>query len=422
MSNEFIMNEFLKNAKQASIEAAKLTTIKKNKLLNAMADSLIANTREIINENLKDLESAEINKLSGAMIDRLLLNENRIINMANAIREIVELPDPVGNIEGIRKRPNGIEVGQMRIPLGVILMIYESRPNVTSDAATLCLKSGNAIILRGGKEAINSNLIIAKVLREVLIKEDVNPNIISLVPNTDRTIMNELLVKDEYIDLVIPRGGEGLIKFVKYNSKVPVIMHYKGVCHIYIDKDADMEIAKQLTCEGKLSRPGVCNSLETILIHKDIAKEFLSETGKILLNEGAEIRGCKKSVSLLDEINLADESDYYEEYLDKIITCKIVDDIDEAVNHIEKYNSDHTEVIVTKNINTAKKFQREINSSVVCVNVSSRFSDGGELGLGAEIGISTSKLHAYGPMGIESLTTKKFVVSGEGQLRHEKIY
>ncbi len=424
MTNEdkIILEKLVSEASNSSVEAAQLSTNKKNSVLRKMADMLEANSSKIISANAKDLEAGKTNGLTDAMLDRLKLTEERISGMANAIREIVQLPDPVGEITETKIRPNGLEVSKMRIPLGVIMMIYESRPNVTSDAAALCLKAGNTAILRGGKEAFHSNTAIASVLQQALTEEGINKNIITLIPTTEREAMNELLLMDNHIDLVIPRGGEGLIRFVNENSRIPVIMHYKGVCHIYIDKDADLEMAKQLTCEGKLSRPGVCNALETMLIHKDVAEAFLNDTGKVLVNEGVEIRGCDKSKSILSEVKSATDEDYYEEFLSKVIAAKVVDSFEEARTHIQKYNSDHTEIIVTNNIQTARKFQREINSSVIGVNASSRFSDGGELGLGAEIGISTSKLHAYGPMGIESLTTEKFIITGNGQLRHGKKY
>lgn len=416
------LRDVVEECRKASFQLAKLKTSDKNKALNKMADLLVENKDEIIEANVVDLKEGRDNGLSEALLDRLKLNASRIKTMADALREISSFNDPVGEISNIKRRPSGIEVGEMRIPLGVIMMIYESRPNVTSDAAGLCLKAGNSIVLRGGKEAFNSNTVIAKQLRKGLQEVGINPAAVTLVPTTDREAMTKLLQFDELIDLVIPRGGEGLIRFVKDTSKIPVIMHYKGVCHIYIDKDADLEMAKQLTCEGKLSRPGVCNSLETMLVHRDVAEKFLSDTGKVLLENGAEIRGCEKTKAILPNITAVVEDDYYAEFLSKIIACKVVNSYDEARDHIQKYNSDHTDVIVTNNLKTARLFQQEINSSVVCVNASSRFSDGGELGLGAEIGISTSKLHAYGPMGIESLTTKKFIVTGDGNLRHGKIY
>ena len=424
MTNEDKINleELVKRASNSSIEAAQLSTNQKNNVLNKMADMLESNRGEILSANSKDLEAGKMNGLVDSMLDRLKLTEERIAGMADAVREIAQLPDPVGEITETKKRPNGIEVSKMRIPLGVIMMIYEARPNVTSDAAALCLKAGNTAILRGGKEAFHSNTAIANVLQKALVEEGINPNIITLIPTTDREAMNALLLMDNYINLVIPRGGEGLIRFVNETSRIPVIMHYKGICHIYIDKDADLEMAKQLTCEGKLSRPGVCNALETMLIHKDVADAFFNDTGRVLLSEDVEIRGCDKSREILPEIKIATDEDYYEEFLSKIIASKVVDSFEEACSHIQKYNSDHTEIIVTNNLKTARRFQREINSSVVGVNASARFSDGGQLGLGAEIGISTSKLHAYGPMGIESLTAEKFIITGDGQLRHDKIY
>lgn len=416
------LEALVKEASNSSIEAAQLSTNQKNSVLIKMADMLESESAEILAANLKDLEAGKLNGLSESMLDRLKLDNDRIAGMANAVREIVQLSNPVGEITDTKIRPNGIEVSKMRIPLGVIMMIYEARPNVTSDAAALCLKAGNTAVLRGGKEAFHSNTAIATVLQKALVEEGINPNIITLIPTTDRDAMNALLLMDNYIDLVIPRGGEGLIRFVNEKSRIPVIMHYKGVCHIYIDKDADLEMAKQLTCEGKLSRPGVCNALETMLIHKDVAEAFLNDTGKVLLNEKSEIRGCDKSKQILPEIKSATDEDYYEEFLSKIIASKVVDSFEEATSHIQKYNSDHTEIIVTNNIQTARRFQREINSSVVGVNASARLSDGGQLGLGAEIGISTSKLHAFGPMGIESLTTEKFIITGDGQLRHDERY
>ena len=301
MKNEYKINleELVKEASNSSIEVAQLSTNQKNSLLLKMANMLEANSAEIISANTKDLVDGKANRLSESMLDRLKLTNDRISGMAKAVREVAQLPDPVGEITETKVRPNGIEVSKMRIPLGVIMMIYESRPNVTSDAAALCLKAGNTAILRGGKEAFYSNTAIASVLKRALVEEGVNPNIITLIPTTEREAMNELLLMDNYIDLVIPRGGEGLIRFVNENSRIPVIMHYKGVCHIYIDKDADLEMAKQLTCEGKLSRPGVCNALETMLIHKDVAESFLSDTGNVLLKEDVEIRGCDKSIEIL---------------------------------------------------------------------------------------------------------------------------
>jgi glutamate-5-semialdehyde dehydrogenase len=390
----------------------------KNNLLLSMADHLLLHRDEILKANETDLKAGREKGLSAAMLDRLMLNLGRLEGMADAIREIVELPDPVGKISDMRIRPNGLEVEMMSIPLGVIAIIYEARPNVTSDAAALCIKSGNAVILRGGSEAFNSNLAIIDALHKGLEFRRADPALITFVPTTDRATMLELLKMDKYIDLVIPRGGEGLIRFVAENSRIPVIKHYKGICHLYVDKDADIDIALRLLIDGKTSRPGVCNALETMLVHKEIASRFLPAAGEVLRKKNVEIRGCPETCAILPEALSASPEDYDTEYLALIISSRVVSGYDEAVEHIRKHGSDHTEVIVTNNLNTSRHFVRDVNSSSVMVNASSRFSDGGELGLGAEIGISTSKLHAFGPMGLESLTTRKFVVIGTGQTRN----
>lgn len=416
MNNQLL--EIVKHSFIAAKKLAKLNSAKKDESLLAMADQLIHYKELILNANKTDIENARSKQLPEAMIDRLLLTPERIDSMANAIREVVELPDPVGKFSDQRIRPNGLNVKMMSIPLGVIAIIYEARPNVTSDAASLCIKSGNAVILRGGSEAFNSNIEIVKALRQGIESTNVDPAILSFIPTTDRDAMLELLKLDEYIDLVIPRGGEGLIRFVAENSRIPVIKHYKGVCHLFVDEAADQDTAINILIDGKTSRPGVCNALETMLVHKNIASEFLPKAEAALNSKNVEIRGCLNTIKILPEIKPAVEDDYYAEYLSLIISVKIVDGIDEAVNHIEKYGSNHTEVIVTNDVETANKFIKEVNSSSVMVNASSRFADGGELGLGAEIGISTTKLHAYGPMGLDALTTKKFVVIGEGQTRH----
>ncbi|MBD3290149.1 glutamate-5-semialdehyde dehydrogenase [candidate division KSB1 bacterium] len=410
--------EFARATRQASIELARLSTEWKNRALFKMAEYLLKDEDKIIAENAKDLKQAEKNGLSPAMIDRLVLNHERLEKMAHAVQEIAALPDPVGKVNSVWKRPNGIEVSLVHIPLGVVMMIYESRPNVTSDAAALCLKSGNAVILRGGSEAFHSNQAIGAALHKALQEEKIPSEAISVVPTTDRKIMEELLTQDELIDLIIPRGGEGLIRFVAKNSRIPVIKHYKGVCHMYVDADADEEVAMNLLIDGKLSRPGVCNALETMLVHQDVAETFLPQAGEYLREKGVELRGCERTRKIVPYANDATEEDYEAEFLSLILTVKVVSDLDEAVSHIHRYGSDHTEVIVTNNLANTQRFIKEINSSVVMVNASSRFSDGGELGLGAEIGISTTKLHAYGPMGLEALTTKKFVIMGSGQTRH----
>ena len=414
----FQITELAKACRRASLEVAQLTTAQKNQALSKMAEYLHKHEDHIIAENAKDLEGAAKKGLSEAMIDRLVLNHERLKKMAQAIRDVAKLDDPVGKVNSTWKRPNGIQVSLVHIPLGVVTMIYESRPNVTSDAAALCLKSGNAVILRGGSEAFHSNQAIGTALHKALQEENISPAAISIVPTTDRKIMEELLTLDELIDLVIPRGGEGLIRFVTKNSRIPVIKHYKGVCHLYVEADADPDIAMNLLIDGKLSRPGVCNALETLLVHEKIADVFLPRAGEYLREKGVELRGCEKSREILSYANTATEEDYEAEYLSLILAIKVVSNVDEAVSHIHKYGSDHTDVIVTNNLRNSQRFVKEINSSVVMVNASSRFSDGGELGLGAEIGISTTKLHAYGPMGLEALTTKKFVIMGNGQTRH----
>jgi glutamate-5-semialdehyde dehydrogenase len=417
MENELL--ELVKKSKKASYQLSRLTTAQKNELLSAMAKSLRESEENILKVNAIDIQGGKEKGLSSAMLDRLLLTPERLNGIAKALEEVIDLPDPVGQMSDFRIRPNGLNVAMMRIPLGVIAIIYEARPNVTSDAAGLCLKSGNAVILRGGSEAFNSNIAIVNALQKGLEKCGVDKSAITFVPTTDRSAMVDLLKLDDYIDLVIPRGGEGLIRFVAENSRIPVIKHYKGVCHLYVDKDADFEVALHLLIDGKTSRPGVCNALETILVHKDIADKFLPLVFDAMKTKNVEIRGCKKTKSILPEIVDAKNEDFGREFLDLIIAAKIVENYDEAVAHIEMYGSNHTEVIVTNNLKTSQKFVRDINSSSVMVNASSRFADGGEMGLGAEIGISTTKLHAYGPMGLESLTTKKYVVIGEGQTRHK---
>ena len=417
MENEII--KLAQKSREASRHLASLDTNKKNDLLLSMADELLNHEKEILSANAKDIQFGKEKNLSPAMLDRLLLTPDRIKGMAKAVREVVDLPDPVGKMSDMRIRPNGLQVAMMSIPLGVIAMIYEARPNVTSDAASLCIKSGNAVILRGGSEAFNSNKAIINALQSGIEKQNVDPSIIIFFPTTDRETMLELLKLDQYIDLVIPRGGEGLIRFVAENSRIPVIKHYKGICHLYVDKDADLKTAVRLLIDGKTSRPGVCNALETMLVHKDIANKFLQAAGEALAKKNVEIRGCSETRAILPNAVAATEIDYDTEYLDLIISSKVVNDYEEAVDHIQCHGSDHTEVIVTNNKETSQKFIRDVNSSSVMVNASSRFADGGELGLGAEIGISTSKLHAYGPMGLESLTTKKFVVTGSGQTRHK---
>ena len=404
-------------ARKAARDVASLSTISKNNVLLRMGEALQEQKEYIQAENEKDLAAGREKGLSAAMLDRLALTDEVIESMIVGLREVVALPDPVGEIDEMSKRPNGIMVGRMRIPLGVIGMIYESRPNVTVDAAALCLKAGNAILLRGGSEAIHSNLALAKVLQDALASEKITPAAIQVVPTTDREAVNVLLSQEEYIDLIIPRGGEGLIRFVAENSRIPVLKHYKGVCHVFVDGVADLDMAVNIVINGKCQRPGVCNALETLLVHQDIAAAFLPLVASKLVAAGVELRGCPRTKEILPDIKDAVEEDWPAEFLDLILAVKVVDDLDGAMDHIAKYGSQHTEVIVTKNYANAQRFIKEVDASAVMVNASTRFNDGGQLGLGAEIGISTTKLHAYGPMGLKELTTKKFIVYGDGQVR-----
>src|SRR4030066_2400580 len=411
------VRDMARKAKEASFRLAHISPPTKNKALLMMAEDLERNQEGLIKENRKDLAAGEKAHLSSSLIDRLRLTSSVIRGMAEGLREVARLPDPVGEISRMWKRPNGLLVGRMRIPLGVIGIIYEARPNVTADAAALCLKSGNAVILRGGSEAINSNLAIAKVLQEACKKEGIPETAIQGVAAIERDIMLEMLKLEEYIDLIIPRGGEGLIRFVSENSRIPVIKHYKGVCHIFVDESADLDMAENVCLNAKVQRPGVCNAMETLLVHKNIAKEFLPRMGKKYQDANVELRGCAETRKILSYAKSATEEDWYAEYLDLILSVRVVKDMDGAISHIAKYGSLHTESIITKDYNNSQRFLREVNSSTVLVNASTRFSDGFELGLGAEIGISTTKIHAFGPMGLEELTTTKFIVYGEGQIR-----
>lgn len=407
------------NAKTASRIAAQLNSSEKNTLLNAIADAIEANSASIIAENAKDIVAGRDKGLSQAMLDRLVLDEKGIKDISAAIREIVALTDPVGDIDKLSLRPNGIQVGKMRIPLGVIAMIYEARPNVTAEAAALCIKSGNAVILRGGSEAIHSNLAIAKCLHQVLTAHKIDENIVSVIPDTSRSVIEGLLKQSETIDLVIPRGGEGLIRYVSENSRIPVIQHFKGVCHLYIDKFADLDKAVNILVNGKTQKPSACNAFETVLVHQDISAKFLPIAAAALAQAAqVKVHACSNSIDYFTDAELATDDDYHAEYLAQEIAVKVVTGFDQAIGHINEFTSDHTEVIISQDISRGQAFVRRINSSVVMVNASSRFSDGNQLGLGSEIGISTSKLHAYGPMGLEALTTEKFVVFGDGQVRN----
>jgi glutamate-5-semialdehyde dehydrogenase len=411
------IRQIAEKALKAARDLAHASTEDKNDVLLKMAQELLAKSDFLIKENAKDLRQAKKSGLSAAMIDRLTLKEATIEAMAQGLREVAALPDPVGKITSMWRRPNGLLVGRMRIPLGVIGIIYESRPNVTVDASALCLKAGNAVILRGGSEAINSNVAVVSILQNVLRKSSIPAGTIQVVPFTDREGVSALLQLDEYIDLIIPRGGEELIRAVVAQSKIPVIKHYKGVCHIFVDKDANTDMAVEICFNAKVQRPGVCNAMETLLVHQDIASDFLPRVAKKMRQAGVIIKGCEKTRKIIKNTEAAAENDWYAEYLDLILAIKIVRNIDEAITHIEKYGSLHTESIITENYSNAQKFLNEVNSSTVLVNASTRFSDGFELGLGAEIGISTTKLHAFGPMGLEELTTTKFIIYGNGQVR-----
>lgn len=411
------VKEMAKRARGVSLLLARLSTDTKNKALFEMADDLEKHQALLIEENKKDLSAGEQAHLSSAMMDRLRMTPAVIQAMAKGLREVSRLPDPVGEIVKMWRRPNGLTVGRMRIPIGVIGIIYESRPNVTADAAGLCLKSGNAIILRGGSEAFHSNQAIVHILQKALNKADVPEEAVQIFSRTEREAIQEMLQLEEEIDLIIPRGGESLIRFVTTHSKIPVIKHYKGVCHIFVDETADQEMALRICLNAKVQRPGVCNAMETLLVHERIAGGFLPKIAEALRKEGVELRGCPETRKILSGIKEAKEEDWFEEYLDLILSIQVVKGMEEALKHIATYGSLHTEAILTSDYQNAQRFLREANSSCVLVNASTRFNDGFELGLGAEMGISTSKLHAFGPMGLEELTTTKFIVYGEGQIR-----
>jgi len=417
MSVEQMITEMGKAAKEASRLLRGTQRAAKDAALLLMADKLLDRKEDIQRENEKDLSLAKERGIPSAMLDRLTLDDKTLLSMSEGLREVAALPDPVGEVTGMWKRPNGLMVGKVRIPLGVIGFIYESRPNVTVDAAALCLKSGNSVILKGGSEAIHSNIILEQILREALRETGLPEKIIQVVPTTDREAVRILLSLDQYVDIVIPRGGEGLIRYVVENSRIPVLKHYKGVCHIYVDEYADLGMASDVCFNAKVQRPGVCNAMETMLVHEKIAHEFLPAMGKRFQEAGVELRGCPKTLNLIPYAKQAVESDWPAEFLDLVLAVRIVSGMDEALDHIEKYGSNHTEAIITKDYERSRRFLAEVDSSVVLVNASTRFNDGYQLGLGAEIGINTSKLHAFGPMGLEELTTTKFIVYGDGQVR-----
>ena len=410
------MEDILKSVKEASRVIATLKGEVKRKILREMADRLQKYQQEIIEANKKDLEYAKENNLSDALIDRLLLDEKRIKSMADALRDISNLKDPVGRVIDGWKIDNGLTIQKVKIPIGVIGIIYESRPNVTSDAAGLCFMSGNACILKGGKEAFHSNITIIEILRYVLEKNKLPVDAISILPDYSRSGVDYLIKQDKYVDLIIPRGGEALIKYVSENSKVPVIKHDKGLCHVYVHNDADLEKALKIAINSKVQRPGVCNAMETLLVDRKIAGEFLPKIKEEMEKNEVELRGCELTLEYID-IKPATKEDWHTEYLDKILSIRVVDNLEDAIDHIETYGSGHSDAIVTENYSAAEEFLNRIDSACVYVNASTRFTDGGVFGFGAEVGISTNKLHARGPMGIDDLTTYKYKILGNGQIR-----
>ena len=406
-----------KAAKEGARLLARASSKEKNNALLKMADALKKRKAELIKENKKDIAFAEKKGLSKAMIDRLALNDKRINEMAQGLIEVAALPDPVGEVIKMWQRPNGMVVGKMRVPIGVIGIIYESRPNVTADATSLCLKAGNAVILRGGSEAINSNKALVKILRDAAKAAGLDENAITFIDIPEREAVMEMLKLEGIIDLIIPRGGEGLIRTVTVNSRIPVLKHYKGVCHVFVDRDADLKMAEDICFNAKVQRPGTCNAMETMLVDKKIAKAFLPSMIKRFKDAKVSLKGCPETRKTDKSVASVKEEDFYMEYLDLILNVKVVKGIDEAMEHIAKYGSAHSDAIVTENYEKAMRFLREVDSSAVFVNASTRLNDGYQFGLGAEIGISTGKIHARGPMGLEELTCTKFIVLGDGQIR-----
>ncbi|MGD0652556.1 MAG: glutamate-5-semialdehyde dehydrogenase [Verrucomicrobiia bacterium] len=411
------MRSLAERSRDAARRLAKLDTKAKNACLLAMADGLERAADAVKAANVEDIEAGKVAGLSASVLDRLMLNDKRIAEMAKGIREVVALDDPVGKTISEWTRPNGIRIQKVRVPLGVILIIYESRPNVTADAACLCIKSGNAVILRGGSEAIRSNLAIAEAMMTGARTAGLPEHSITVVPTTDRAAIDGLLKLDEFINLCIPRGGESLIRAVAEKSRIPVIKHYKGVCHVYVDRDADFGMAEKIVVNAKCQRPAVCNAIETLLVDEKIADGFLPRIGRALAERKVELRGDDATRRVLPGVKPATEDDWYAEYLDLILAVRVVNGVGEAIDHITKYGSAHSDAIVTRSRETAERFLREVDSSSVFWNASTRLADGGQYGFGAEIGISTDKLHARGPMGLEELTSYKFVVVGDGQLR-----
>ena len=414
MENLILMGE---NAKKATYDLSILSTKTKNNALALMAKELLDSKEEIIRANKIDMQEAKNKNVSETLLDRLYLNDKRVEDMATGLLEIVKLPDPVGEIISMWKRPNNLQIGQKRVPIGVIGIIYESRPNVTCDAAGLCLKSGNATILRGGSDAINSNKAIVKALRNGIEKSGLPKDAIQLVSDTDREVAQKMMRLNEYIDVLIPRGGENLIKSVVKNATIPVIETGTGNCHIYVDESADFNMAIDIVLNAKTQRPGVCNAAEKLLIHENISKEFLPKVVKALREKNVEIRGDEKSKEVVDDIILAKDEEWDQEYLDYIIAVKIVENVDEAIKHINNHGTKHSEAIITESYKNSQKFLERVDAAAVYVNASTRFTDGSEFGFGAEIGISTQKLHARGPMGLKELTSTKYIIYGNGQIR-----
>jgi glutamate-5-semialdehyde dehydrogenase len=417
MSLKLQIEKQAKQAKQASYILSKAPIHARNKAILCMAKYLKSEADFILRENKKDIRKAMQQGIAKPMIDRLMLNRQRIYEMADSVRAVSRLPDPCGVIDKMWKRPNGLIIGKMRVPIGVIGIIYESRPNVTSDCASLCVKSGNSVILKGGKESINSNLAIYKVLQMALNDSSLPSGCINMIESVDRKAVTHLLQMDEYINLIIPRGGEGLIRMVAKNSSIPVVKHYKGVCHIYIDKQADLDKALKICLNAKIQRPGVCNAMETMLVHKAVAGDFMPKAIKAMQGKGVEIRGCADTMRFASDVKPASESDWHEEFLGLILSVKIVKNIDDAIAHITKYGSGHSDSIITEDHNTALKFLKEVDSACVYSNASTRFTDGYQFGFGAEIGISTDKIHARGPMALDELTIYKYIIFGNGQIR-----
>ncbi|MDY0039283.1 MAG: glutamate-5-semialdehyde dehydrogenase [Desulforhabdus sp.] len=411
------MQEIGKKSRLAAHQMAKAGSALKKEALRRMAVALEEQWEVISAANEKDLHEAVNKGMAKAKTERLRLSDKVLKEMIDGLQEVADLPDSVGEITRMWVRPNGLRVGRMRIPLGVIGIIYESRPNVTVDAAALCIKAGNAVILRGGSEAFHSNTCLANILQKSLAEVGLPQAAVQLIGTTEREAVLEMLKLEEYIDVMIPRGGEELIRFVAEHARMPVLKHYKGVCHVYVDAQADLDMAERICINAKVQRPGVCNAMETLLVHSDAAQEFLPRMARSLQREGVELRGCDRTRALVPDCRPAAEDDWYAEYLDLILAVRVVDSMEEAIEHITTYGSAHTEAIVTENFARANRFVQEVQSSLVLVNASTRFNDGYQLGLGAEIGISTSRLHAFGPMGVDELTTTKFIAFGNGQLR-----